>query len=874
VSTSNLPAQLQTALGGAYTVERELGGGGMSRVFLASDVSLGRRIVVKLLPVELAGDVSVARFHREVALAAKLQHPHIVPLLSTGDAGGLPYYMMPFVDGETLRARLARDGELPVGDAVRLLREIATALSYAHEKGIVHRDIKPENILLTGGIALVTDFGVAKALVDATTVGNGALTTAGLAIGTPAYMSPEQVSADPGIDHRADLYSFGVVAYEMLTGQPPFTGRTTQALLAAHVVETPESVATRRSALPFPLATLVMRCLEKRPADRPQDAAEIVRALDALTTPSSTASSTPLREPNAERRWLRGRVAAAAAVTVVAAIAVAGWFAFGRGARATATPAARSSRLLVAPFENLTGDPRFDYIGRIAADRLTSGIAQNGSVDVVPANVVLMALRDTTGGRAERLQRLSDATHAGLLASGSVLLRRDSLVLQAQVTDVTSGKIAVTLEPVTGSAADPIAAVDALGDRLLGALGVRRELTILPQGIRPPRYAAYRELSAGFQRFAELGDNLGSRPFFERAIALDSTYTQAYQLLARQYINAGEFERADSMMQRITRLPGGLTATERLQWEYSKAELDGDLQRLLRTAQQLVTRDSSALALFLAGEAGTMLLMPRISVPAIRAAQPTYGVMGGRGALRLNTVLAEAEHQAGTHDRELATLVATQRTFASREPLLRGLRLRAYAGLRDATSGIALADSMLRDATDSSGDAVTRVLTGAQEFRAHGDAGTATRLLAMGREWYRRAPVRAPLPDRQLSEGIMALMSGQPDSAAVRFAAVARDTTRIDAAGYLALAAVARGDGARARAIADSLGAIRRPWLFGVATFWRAAITGALGDRPLAIQLLRQANAQGQRMDTWHYTAALDSLRGYAPFQALIAPQR
>jgi len=589
----DLRTQLQAALGDAYTLERELSGGGMSRVFVASDATLRRSIVVKVLPPELAADVSVARFQREISLAARLQHPHIVPLLGTGDAGGLPYYTMPFVDGETLRDRLTRGGELPVGEAVRLLREIATALAYAHEKGVVHRDVKPENVLLTGGIALVTDFGVAKALIDATTVGTGALTTPGVAVGTPAYMSPEQVSADPGIDHRADLYSFGVVAYELLSGQPPFAGRTTQALLAAHVVETPESLAARRPALPVGLATLVMRCLEKRQADRPQNAAEIVRALDALTTPLPTAVPSAALIPNAKRRAVRARLLGVVVLTAVVAGGM--WFEIARRRASGSTSASSvgASRLFVVPFDNGTGDARFDHIGRIAAIRLAFVVDQNGAIDVVPANIVFGALADTTGGKADRLQRLADATRAGLVVSGSVLLRGDSLLLQAQVIDVQTGKSVVPLEPVTASATDPIAGIDALGDRLLGGLGLRREITVLPQGYRAPMYLALRAFAEGFERFSVRGDLIGSRPFFERAIEIDSTYTQAYQLLVRVFINAGEFARADSMLKRVDRLPVGLTETERLLRDYARAELDGNLAGRLQSAQQLATRARS-----------------------------------------------------------------------------------------------------------------------------------------------------------------------------------------------------------------------------------------------------------------------------------------
>ena len=281
--SSELRDQLQTTLGNTYTLERELGGGGMSRVFVAEDTALGRRIVVKVLPPEMASGVSIERFKREISLAARLQHPHIVPLLSAGEAGGVPYFTMPFIEGESLRGHLTRSGELPIKEAVHLLREVASALAYAHRKGVVHRDIKPENVLVTEQHAMVTDFGVAKAISAATQSGGDGLTSIGIALGTPAYMAPEQAVGDVATDHRADIYAFGVIAYELLTGRAPFAGRSIQAVMAAHIVETPEPITRHRAAIPASLAALVMRCLEKHPADRPQTADDILRELDDVS---------------------------------------------------------------------------------------------------------------------------------------------------------------------------------------------------------------------------------------------------------------------------------------------------------------------------------------------------------------------------------------------------------------------------------------------------------------------------------------------------------------------------------------------------------------------------------------------------------------
>ena len=381
-------ARLTTALADRYTIQRELGAGGMATVYLAEDLKHHRKVAVKVLRPDLAAALGPERFLREVTIAANLQHPHVLPLYDSGQADGFLYYVMPFVDGVSLRQKLVREGELPIPDAVRILRDVADAMAYAHSQGVVHRDIKPENIMLSGRHALVTDFGVAKAVSEAT--GRQTLTTAGVALGTPTYMSPEQAAADPHTDHRADIYAFGVVAYELLAGLPPFVGATPQAVLSAHMAIPAQPVTNHRASIPPALAALVMRCLEKKPADRWQRAEELIPQLEAVLTPSGGMTPTDSRPLAVEAR--RPKRAWVAGVIGLAVVAVgAGWlWSRSHSAAPVGTPL---KRLIVIPLENRTGDPTFDPLGVMAADWTSRGLVETGLIEVVPTSTVLTVAR-------------------------------------------------------------------------------------------------------------------------------------------------------------------------------------------------------------------------------------------------------------------------------------------------------------------------------------------------------------------------------------------------------------------------------------------------------------------------------------------------
>jgi len=394
MTTPQLRDQVQRSLGATYTLLRELGGGGMSRVFLAEEVAFGRMVVIKVLSPEKIQGLLADRFAREIKLAANLQHPHIVPLFSAGSIDGLPYYTMPFVAGESLRTRLKTRKTIGAEEGLQILRDTARALEYAHARGVVHRDIKPDNILLSGNSACVIDFGIAKAMTAARssaapTNASGPVTQVGFVVGTPGYMAPEQAMGQGEVDPRADIYSFGCVAYEMFSGNPPFTKATIQETLLAHMMEAPKSGTLRRAEIPRPIADLVMSCLAKDAANRPQTASELLRIIQ---------SDSSIRTP---------------------------------------TPAAgieRAPAIAVLPFENMSGEKDNEYFTDGITEEIINALTQIEGLRVVGRTssfVFKDAKRD--------LRAIGQQLEVTTVLEGSVRKSGNRLRITAQLIKVADG---------------------------------------------------------------------------------------------------------------------------------------------------------------------------------------------------------------------------------------------------------------------------------------------------------------------------------------------------------------------------------------------------------------------------------------------------
>lgn len=464
--------QLQSALGAAYTIERELGGGGMSRVFVAIEQALGRRVVVKILAPELAAGISAERFKREIQLAAQLQHPQIVPVLAAGEAAGMPFYTMPFVEGESLRTRLRRDGALPIRDTVRILSDVAKALEYAHERGIVHRDIKPDNVLISRSSAAVTDFGIAKALAASKVQGpspssGGTLTLIGTSLGTPTYMAPEQAAGDPNTDHRADIYALGCMAYELLAGQPPFHGLSPHQLFAAHIAERPASLASRQPNVPPPLAALVMRCLEKDPAARPQTADEVLEALESVGTASGAVATAPAAARADNKRARRRAIALAVGGAALVAAGVAWVVRNGPGGRGRATPTDAAKSIAVLPLTNVGGDTASEYFAEGMTDELATALGKVSGLRVASRTAAY-----SFKGKSASPDEIGRRLHVSTFLEGSVRRAGRRLRLSARLMNVSDG-LTLWGETYEREVDDVFQVQDDITRAIVGALQIR-----------------------------------------------------------------------------------------------------------------------------------------------------------------------------------------------------------------------------------------------------------------------------------------------------------------------------------------------------------------------------------------------------------------
>ena len=879
--SDNLRAQLQAALGAAYTLERELGGGGMSRVFVARDESLGRDVVIKLLSPELAATLSAERFTREIKLAAALQEPHIVPVHAAGvTADGLPYYTMPFVRGDSLRARLSA-GRIPFDESRAILRNVAQALAYAHAQGIVHRDIKPENVLLSSGTAVVTDFGIAKALAASKTQApGGTITQVGTSLGTPAYMAPEQAAGDD-VDARADLYAWGVMAYELLSGQHPFRERTTaQQLIAAHIAEPPkplldqlEAPAQRDPAVRAfavrAFATLVMQCLEKQPSARPASATALLTAMDAVQFSGSTAAPTRTRA--------RTRMVAAGVVLVMLAAAGATYV-------GTRSPAAitqlEPKRVVIATFENKSGDASLDPLGAMAADWIARGLVGTGLVDVggTSADLASRGVASRAAPGESPLQALARDANAGIVISGAYYRQGDSVLFQADFTDANTKSLVQTVGPISALASSPLSGVERMRQQVIAGLAPLVDSALSMQAAlitKPPSLAAYREFLEGEARFYT--DDRAAVQYFLRSAAEDTTYALPLIRAVLALGNQGDLVRRDSLARILVSRRARLTPFEQAYVDYVTCKIEEDCVKA--TAEMARLAPKSQFTAYLNAITLRWVKRPSAADSILRSLDARSGEL--RGRIYLVHHHAGSLHVLEQYEREYAVMRAGLVQYPGRL-FLAADHIRALIALGKLAEADRSVDSMFTLAPDQRSSALWFGANTVHELRWHNHPAEAT---ALGEKLLRRMSALPRLEGDSSRvwlerRGRLEVLAATRQWAALESSA--DDVLREDPRSIIGLRmrGVALGmQGKRALALGvDSVlatattpeqladlcysalpGACRR-----VA---RAYIAAALGDKARAVSLLDYRSFN----DTFaHYDLIGEWLRDYPPFQEFI----
>ena len=869
---------LQTALADRYTIERELGGGGMSRVFLAREIALDRRVVLKLVPPELAASVSTERFRREMLLVAQLQHTNIVPILSAGDIDGTLYYSMPFVEGESLRARIDAAGALPIPDVVAVAADVLRALSSAHRRGIVHRDIKPDNILLADGGAVVTDFGIAKALgettaeLNASTIaGNeptGALTQTGMIVGTPAYLAPEQAVPGAAIDARTDLYALGCVMYEMLTGQRVFAGLPAHQEIIAHLMTPAPGVAVKRPGVDRGLAAFVARLLEKDPDHRPASADAALVEVQRFSGP-------------VRRSVVRWALGTAATVTI---LIVGGYLLLPRQLLASARtlmtrrPAVlHVNRVVIVPFANETGDPKLASFGAMIADWIGEGLTRLPNLEVVDSRTTMISgqvvkqipklLREKDDARA-----VAQETGAKVLITGSVYASGDQLTLRARVVDAATGALMQTLPEVTASRATPGAGLDELRKRVVATMHSASDTSVSSMpGVfsAPPSVEAYDELRKGIEGFFRIDPRTFEH--LQAAMQIDTNYAAPYVFNAFATLVRLGIPKADTAVRAADRLRDRATPAELAALDYVHAVVDGDPGASTAAVQRFMAAQKGSMeAPLMVASNALATHHPQLALDALAKTDPDRG---------LNLVgpfywlyLAEAERQLGDQKASLAAAREGWKRFPENGnafPLLVvGL---VNAGRLDE----------LRQVLSEMRNPMMAVAGAALASGALAGAGRAEEAKAMANEWLARVPTDTAggraAGIRNVRMVLLLECQRWPELEA--HARQWQDTTygdarRLSMSTALAVALIHQQRTADAIAIEHAIAAQHPRYSRGDYMYARAVIAAHLGKKADAVALLEDALRNGFKLQfagtLFGADVMLAPLHGFPAFDALL----
>jgi len=844
----------------------------MATVYRARDLKHERTVAIKVLRQELTEAIGADRFLREIRTTANLSHPHILPLFDSGEAAGLLYFVMPIVRGESLKDRLAREGQLPIEDAVQIAREVADALAYAHQEGVIHRDVKPANILLDQGHALLTDFGIAQAKAGAEET---KLTRGGMSLGTPVYMSPEQISGGGRVDGRSDQYALGCVLFEMLAGHPPFTGADIQTVMRQHLAAETPKVTGARATVSTGLAKAVHRALAKSPADRFRTMSELEAALAGATLPFL--AGIPM-----------GRARAVVGAAIVVLVAAAAAIFVVPGLREAPLPVARapelvSHRVVVMPINNRTGDSTLDVLADLATEQVGEAIQRLELVDPVALTMVQQyAERASSEGSADVVRAVADFFEAGLAVTGAIHAIGDSLRYRLEVIDVVKGR---SIQPVVEDEPrdSPGKALGSLGGRVAGALA--RELDpYMEQGSQalsaPPLLESYRRYKLGYQAIDRYGlhqardrrDLEEALEYFLAATELDTMFVLPLVIGSRVAVYLKD-PRADSIIRFVELRRDLLDRRGQLQLDIQAANRKNDPHAALQAARDLVKVDPWGFSPVEYSAAARYVNRPREAIEALRTYDPDLEWRRDE-AYGYWIALAEARHLLGEYEQELLDVQRGRGQYPSNVNLLT-LEMGVLAALHRPGEVNSLLDQALALLPDPTGPMIDAAL----ELRAHGHPEAALAAYQRSIDWLRdRPPEEANRVDRQQLLAWALLRAGRWGEAHAIFQAL--DSKRPDDLQLLsgmARSAARMGDTASARQISTRIAEM--PWpehsnedceQFYV----RSILAALLGQPDEAMRLLREAFSRGKYFGIMlHREPDLESLHDREDWKELLRPK-
>ena len=834
----------------------------MGVVYMAEDTKLERKVALKFLPTQYTSDLEIVeRFKREAKAAASLNHPNIITVHEVGEHEGQTFIAMEYVKGESLRDRIKQ--QLAPNESIELISQVCDGLSKAHKADIVHRDIKPENIMIDeDGRVRILDFGLAK-LKNVSK-----LTQTATTLGTLNYISPEQLQGLE-VDARSDIWSVGVVLYEMITGQLPFKGDYEAAVSYAILSEEPEPLARYKTGVSDELQRIVDKALRKDVNTRYQSAADLLADLKGLQRSSTTVT---VERPEKRRRNNQIRRYLAPLILVIAA-SVAYYFYRGK------EPAAENKRVVVSLFENLTDDASLDPLSRMSADWIAQGIAQLNVVEVVPTAAVLRSsisadILTTRRQKKDRLLALAEETGAGIVISGSFYLLGDTLHFQTQIIDVEQGRLIDVLHPVKGSRKKPMAIVESLTQKITGFMATR----FVPQMRQQvpyrtvPTFKAYQEYMAGLELF---GTNYPEAiPYFVRSAELDSTFMLPRVYIACAYINQGAWSQADSMVSLMNQHREKLTPYARYVLDWLKAKIRGNIAEALQFDRKAWKLDpKNFIPNTQIGLDAILVNRPQETVDTYAEIDPKVWYNHIFGAWRFN-YLTQAYHMLGNHKKELEVAGQALEYYPQMLMVLK-CKARALAALEQIQELNKLIDEVLTLPSDGS-RVGWLMLQVAQELRVHGNLKEAEKLMNRTINWFRNQPAEI-LSKEDYQDGLASVLYSAmrwQESHSLFTNLSLEHPDDIDYRGALGTLAARIGDEKQALRIAEELKQLNRPYLFGNHTYWRACIMSLLGDREQAVTLLRSAFSQGYGFGIFlHTDMDLEPLRDYGPFQELLRPK-